>query len=176
MSLNVLGTNDTKSYISANVNTITAKEDLRVRPTALHEGSLSFQQYTPTVLTTDNPAQLNFDRSTFLYKTVETGTELQMNIFYSIDITMINTGGSLRAFTFSLPDGYSTASISNFVGNGYMVCEFPSLLSGFRLHTLSEITKPQDDQIRLVFSNPNSNGYTGGDQYKIRGEVTIRIF
>ena len=175
MSLNVLGTNDTKSYISANVNTITAK-DLRVRPTPLHEGSLSFQEYTPSVLTSDFPTQVSFVRSTFLYKTVETGTELQMNIFYSFDITISNTAGSLRAFTFSLPDGYSTASISNFVGNGYLVCEFPSLLSGFRLHTLSEITKPQDDQIRVVFSNPNSNGYTAGDQYKIRGEVIIRIF
>lgn len=172
MSLNVLGTSNTKSYISANVNSITAN-DLIVKPSSF-QGSLSYEEYTPAILSTDNLADLNFDRSSFLYKTAATGTELQLHIFYSIDITMLNNAGSLRGFTFSLP--YSTASITNFVGNGYMVCEFPTLLSGFRLHTLSEISKPQNDQIRLVFSNPNSNGYTSGDQYKIRGEVTIRIF
>jgi len=174
MSLNVLGTSNTKHYISANVNSITANT-LLVRPNANFEGNISYQQYTPAVLTSDNPAGLTINDSKFLYKQVSSGAEMQLHIIFSVTGEMINLSGSQRALIFSLPPGISTTAIVGQVGNGYMAPEFPALLSGFRTHITKEITMPSIDQVRVVFANPNSTNYTNINYY-FKGEVILRIF
>jgi len=174
MSLNVLGTSNSKDYISANVNSITAN-NLIVRVNPSHEGNISYQEYTPTVLTSDNPGGLNIGDSKFLYKQVSSGAEMQLHIIFSVTGEMINLSGSQRALIFSLPDGISTTAIVGQVGNGYMAPEFPALLSGFRTHITKEITMPSIDQVRVVFANPNSTNYTNINYY-FKGEVILRIF
>jgi len=174
MSLNVLGTSNTKDYISANVNSITAN-NLIVRPTASHEGKISYEEYVPTVLTSDNPGGLTINNSKFLYKQVSSGVEMQLHIIFSVTGEMVNLSGSQRALIFSLPAGITTSAIVGQVANGYMAPEFPALLSGFRTHIIKEITMPSIDQVRVVFANPNSTNYTNINYY-FKGEVILRIF
>jgi len=174
MSLNVLGTSNTKDYISANVNSITAN-NLIVRPTASHEGKISYEEYVPTVLTSDNPGGLTINNSKFLYKQVSSGVEMQLHIIFSVTGEMVNLSGSQRALIFSLPAGITTTAIVGQIFNGYMAPEFPNLLSGFRTHIIKEVTMPATDQVRVVFANPNSTNYTNINYY-FKGEIILRIF
>ena len=174
MSLNHLGTSNTKSYISANVNSITAN-NLIVRVNPSHEGNISYQEYTPAVLTSDNPTTQIYSDSKFLYKQVSSGIEMQLHIIFSATAEMTNLSGSQRTVIFSLPPGITTTAIVGQIYNGYMTPEFPALLSGFRTHIIKEITMPSTDQVRVVFANPNSTNYTNINYY-FKGEIILRIF
>lgn len=176
MSLNHLGTSDTKDYISANVNSITANT-LNVRVNSSLEGNISYQDYTPSVLTSDFPAFLQINDSKFLYKQVSTGAqlEMQLHIVFSIDALMTGLGGSQRAIIFSLPPGVTTSATVGQVANGYMCPETPVVLTGFKTNIIKEVTMPSTDLVRIVFANPNFSGYNNINYY-FRGEVILRIF
>lgn len=173
MSLNVLGTPNTKSYISANVNSAKVNT-LKVRPNPDFEGDMSYQDYTPSVLTTDSPSFLTFGSSQFLYRISYYGAEAQLHILFFFDVTMIGTGGQQRGFTFSLPAGISTATLTELAANGYMIGQAADAVPSSLLNIVSEVTRPADDQVRLLFKNPNQSAYIGTD-YRIRGEVILRI-
>lgn len=172
MSLNVLGTSNTKPYISANVNSITANT-LIVRVNSTEEGNISYQEYTPSVLTSDF-GFLQFNDSKFLYKQVSSGAEMQLHIVFSINGLMVGLGGSQRGIIFSLPQGITTVETVGQVANGYMAPETPVVLTGFKTNIIKEVTMPSTDQVRILFANPNFSGYNNINYY-FRGEVILRI-
>lgn len=176
MSLNVLGTQNTKPYISANVNSVAAKTFINRINEDWNgaEGSCSWQEYTPSIVKTDNPAFLNIEKFNFLYKTTSTDVELCLSIIFSIDFFMVGITGNERAFEFSLPNNYSTVSITQKTGNAYMVGEFPGNLPLSKVHILKEITNPTTETVRVVLANPTSSAY-GNYNYFVRGEISIRL-
>lgn len=176
MSINHLGTPDTKSYISANVNSV-ASNSFKVRLNDTFygaQGVCNWQEYTPSIVKTDTPSDLNIEKFTFLYKTTSTDEELCLSIVFCIDFLMVNITGNERAFEFSLPNNYSTTSITQKTGNAYMVGEFPGNLPLSKVHILKEITNPTTETVRVVLSNPTSSAY-GNYNYFVRGEISIRL-
>ena len=174
MSLNKTATNTTKD-LTANVGKIYSNNNLKIR-TPTQEGIVSFQSYSPSSITTDNPSDLTITDSTFFYRLHSTGAnELQLSIIFSIDFNMLLQGGTSRAFTFSLPTGIETIAVVENVGTGYLYQNAISTAPNKLIPIVSEITNPSTTSVRVVFSNPNQSLFELGPS-GVRGEVIIRKF
>jgi len=174
MSLNKTATNTTKD-LTANVGKIFSNNNLKIR-TPTQEGFVSFQEYSPASITTDNPGDLTFTDSIFLYRLHSTGAnELQLSIIFSVDFDMLVDTGTIRGFTFSYPTGIETAAVVGNVGTGYLFQNGITTVPIKLLPIVSEVTNPSTTTVRVVFENPNQGSFRLGPS-GIRGEVIIRKF
>jgi len=172
MSLNKTGTN-TEKDLTPNVGKI-IMNNLKIRTSDNSEGTISYKAYTPTTLTTDSPSFLTIDDSTFVYRLASTGgEELVLHIVFSIDMTMTNTSGNQRGFTFSLPSGITTEFTSGTFATGYLAGLPESIPIGL-LNNIYQVTNPSTSTVNILFKNGNSTEYEAGIHFA-RGEVVIRI-
>ena len=172
MSLNKTATN-TEKTLTANVGRI-VMNDLKIRTSDNSEGSIGYKAYTPSSLTTDSPAFLTITNSDFVYRLAsDGGEELILHIVFSIDMTMLNTSGNQRGFTFSLPTGITTQITSGTFAVGYLAGLPESAPDGL-LNNIFQITNPSTSTVRILFKNGNLEDYASGIHFA-RGEVVLRI-
>ncbi len=172
MSLNKTATN-TEKTLTANVGKI-IMNDLKIRTSDDSEGTIGYKAYTPTTLTTDIPSYLTIDDSTFVYRLASNGgAELELHIVFSIDLTMLNTSGNQRGFTFSLPAGITTELTSESFATGYLT-GLPETAPIGLLNNIYQIINPSTSTVNIQFKNGNSSQYAAGIHFA-RGEVVVRI-
>ena len=173
MSLNQIGTNVNKN-LTANVGRIIIMNDLKIRTSNDTEATIEYKSYTPTILTTDVPAYLTISNSTFVYRLASNGgSELELHIVFAIDMTMTNTAGNQRGFTFSLPPAITTELTSESFAVGYLT-GLPSVIPAGMLNNIFQVTNPSTSTVNVLFKNGNSSQYASGFHIA-RGEVIIRI-